>query len=176
MAILTQDPTITTAAANLHSLADRLKRDIGMHRAAQTLADATRCQRGLRPMSLRDLDPSEREWFRQAARNVIEVFETETTEREPDDDRMRREMAAVREARTESNLIASSRARAIYRATHLGHRLGHWESAPIDGSPSRERAACQTCGRTVFVDTTCDVPFSGMAIEVGCLVVAEPRA
>ena len=54
----------------------RLKREHGLHRAAQTLADAVRCQRGERPMPLSQMALHEREWFKQTARQLVEMFET----------------------------------------------------------------------------------------------------
>src|SRR6185436_7070796 len=61
-----------------------LRREVAMHRAAQVLADADHCRDGLSPVPLNRLKPADREWFKQAARNVIEIFEHLTIGREAD--------------------------------------------------------------------------------------------
>ncbi len=169
MAILTQDPTSPP-------LADLLKRDIGMHRAAQTLADALHCHRGLRPVPLRDMEPREREWVRQTARNLIEIFETVTTEREPDAAREQRAMADVTDTRALEGRLAIARIRASAAAKERGHVLGPWHCPGTELGAGRERAECRTCGRTVFIDAFTSPLFSGMAVVAGCLSIAETRA
>lgn len=169
MPTLPQPPTPTL------DLADRLKRDIGLHRAAQTLADAARCHQGLRPVPLRDLDPRDREWYRQTARNLIEIFETVTMEREPDAAREQREMQEVTELREQQGRLAEARARAGAAARQRGHQLGPWHCPGIELGQGRERAECQTCGRTVFIDIFTAPLYSGMAVVAGCLVAADQR-
>lgn len=172
MSTITQTPI----PASELPLRDRLKRDIGMHRAAQVLADATRCQTGQAPLPLSQLDPRDREWFRQAARNIIEIFETVTSEREPDAVREQREMEVVTDHRDVMQQVAAAEHRARHNAARRGHVLDLWEQSPSPLSPTRTRARCKNCGRTVFVDITCDPPYTGMAIISGCLVAAEsPR-
>lgn len=171
MGILAHDQPLPTPG-----LTERLKRDIGLHRAAQTLADATRCQLGLRPLPLSQLDARDREWFRQTARNLIEIFETVTTEREPDAVRERREMQEVDEARVLESRLAVARSRARSAARERGHVLGAWQCAGQELGAGHERAECRTCGRTVFIDVNASPCVSGMALIAGCLVAAESQA
>jgi len=166
MSSLTQDPTTP-------ALGDLLKRDIGMHRAAQTLADAMRCHQGLSPVPISRLSPDEREWFKQTARNLIEIFETITTEREPDAVRETRQMQEVTEARALDSSLAIARGRAGAAAKERGHVLGPWHCPGTELGTGRERAECRTCGRTVFIDVFSSPYYSGMAVVAGCLVAAE---
>jgi hypothetical protein len=157
-------------------LVDLLKRDIAMHRAAQTLADATRCHQGQSPVPLSRMDPLEREWFKQAARNVVEIFERVTEpDRESDADREQREMREVTEQREYDSLIAAARARASAAARQRGHDLGPWHCPGTELGQGRERAECRTCGRTVFIDAFSAPLYSGMAVVAGCLSVATER-
>lgn len=170
MPTVTQPPTPPQT-----DISDLLKRDIGLHRAAQTLADAMRCRDGLRPVPLRNVEPRDREWYRQTARNLIEIFETVTTEREPDGAREQREMQAVTEVREQGNRLAEARARASAAAGQRGHQLGPWHCPGTELGQGRERAQCQTCGRTVFIDIFTAPLYSGMAVVAGCLVAADQR-
>lgn len=155
-------------------LAERLQRDIAMHRAAQTLADATRCRQGLRPLPLTELDRHDCAWFKQTARHLIEIFETITTEREPDSQRELRERRSVEAARRLENRLHEARARGAAAAHRRGHDMGPWSCPDPERAPGHERAQCQTCGRTVFINIASDPVFSGMAVVAGCMVIAEP--
>lgn len=160
--------------SSAYGLSDLLKRDIAMHRAAQILADATRCQHGLRPMPLSQLDRLDREWFKQTARNLIEIFETITTERERDADREQRERRSIDAARRMENQLYLARAWGVNAARALGHDPGPWTCHGPELGQGRERAQCRTCGRTVFINISSDPPFSGMAVVAGCIRAAEP--
>jgi isoaspartyl peptidase/L-asparaginase-like protein (Ntn-hydrolase superfamily) len=50
------------------------KHVVGLHYAAQTLANADRCRRGLSPLPMPQLPEEEAVWYRQAARNLIEMY------------------------------------------------------------------------------------------------------
>jgi hypothetical protein len=156
------------------SLGELLNRDIAMHRAAQTLADATRCRLGLAPSPLTQLDPHDREWFKQTARNLIEIFETITMQREPDAEREQRERRSIKAARRLENRLYEARARGGAAAKARGHELGVWICPDPKRDPGHERAQCQACGRTVFINIASDPIFSGMAVVAGCMAIAEP--
>ena len=163
-------------AANESGLSARLTRDIGLHRAAQTLADATRCRTGLTPLPLTQLDPRDREWFRQTARHLVEIFETITQpDRELDADREERERA---ERRAESTAADQARRRGSATGARRGHTLGAWLTSGVDS----ETAACVHCGRSVTIDLSPATWFradslAGSALTSGCLTPAqEPGA
>lgn len=166
-----------------------LKRDIGLHKAAQTLADATRCRSGLEPLPLSQLNSHDRVWFRQTARNLIEIFETLTNpERERDAERERRERteqrgeweaanataaAAGRRRSALASAFATARSRALDAASGRGHELGAWRA-----DESEDFADCRRCGRRVaLMFNGDDIVARGAALSEGCLAAApEPVA
>lgn len=154
----------------------RLKRQHGLHRAAQTLADATLCQRGERPLSLSQMHPDEREWFKQTARHLIEVYELVTQpEREPDSIREKREVEERRLAQSAAQRQDIARGRARVASIERGHDLGSWRAYGDHGQlgATGVLASCTRCSRTVFVNLSTDpVGIAGPAIEEGCLVAA----
>jgi hypothetical protein len=156
-------------------LSDRLRRDHGMHRAAQVLADASRIRQGLRPLPLKAIDPEDRAWFKQAARQAIEVFELVTQpDREPDAVVEQRETAAA-QASTKLALalesrLAIERSKASVQAAERGHELSTWQPThPVDGE---EMARCQRCGRHVRISLGAEPVLTGLALTEGCLVAA----
>jgi hypothetical protein len=156
-------------------LPTRVKREIGLHRAAQTLADAYRCREQLRPVPLNQLEPEAREWFKQTARNLIEIFEVVTTEREPDAEREAREIALVGQAHARQRRLGIERALAGVMASERGHDLNPW--APVSADGLIERAACSRCTRIATIDIRGDhTQTSGPAITEGCLARLRPDA
>ena len=147
-----------------------LRRSVAMHRAAQVLADATRCRRGDPPAPLNRLDPHEREWFKQAARNVIEIYEHLTTGRDSDDvadatHRQEQKLAtAIRER------LSQERSRARLAAAERGHDLSAWAPQAL---PGIEASRCRRCARAVVITLGNDPVLSGSALSEGCLVAAE---
>lgn len=175
--------SIASSSAEVNSMSDtdlatRLKRDVAFHRAAQLLADATACRLGLPPRGLSTLPPTEASWFRQTARQLIEIFERQTTGR-PTDAEMD---AAAAQQRTDGNRLRRAlelrldqeRTRAVLGAMDRGHELGTWTAT----SPhlDQERAACRRCGRYVHIDVGAAETLSGPALTEGCLAAAGTEA
>lgn len=151
----------------------RLKRGHGMHRAAQVLADASRCRAGLPPQPLALLEADEREWFKQAARNCIEIFETVTIDREPDAVQARRQTRQEQLAVALENRLAIERSTAAVRAAERGHELGPWHCDGPDIGRGIERALCLRCKRLAGINVGDDPVLSGPALTEGCLTAAD---
>lgn len=158
----------------------RLKRDHAFHRAAQLLADAFRCREGLAPLPLVQMDPDERAFFKQAARNAIEVFELIAEKRSPDAEQAKAEAVAGDQARrleeALANRLAIERSRARFIATERGHDLTMW--APSGSVEGEEQACCKRCTRDAHISIGADPVLSGSALTEGCLTSApegDPR-
>lgn len=153
----------------------RLKRDLGMHRAAQVLADASRCRAGLSALPLTQLDADEREWFKQAARNCIEIFETVTIDREPDAVRAQRDTDAERRssrlAQALESRLSIERSEGRVAASDRGHDLTSWQ--PTGRGEGNEVAHCRRCSRSVAITLGSEPVLSGSALTEGCLTAAE---
>jgi hypothetical protein len=154
-----------------------LRRRVAMHRAAQLLADAVRCHTGQRPQPLASLQPPDAEWYRQTARNLIEIFETETTGREPDavvDARVADAQAqAARHARALESRLSQERSRARIAAADRGHDLTAF--APFSSLEGEERAACRRCGRIVEIKLGSDPVIAGSGLTDGCLTSVDEK-
>ena len=152
-----------------------LRRRVAMHRAAQLLADAVRCHSGQRPQPLNSMLAPEAEWYRQTARNLIEIFETETTGRELDavvDARVASAQAqASRHARALESRLSLERSRARLAASDRGHDLTAF--APFSSLEGQERAACRRCGRIVEIALGLEPVLSGAGLTDGCLTSVE---
>lgn len=164
--------SMTDQAVDVVARLKARKRDVAFHRAAQLLADATLCRRGQRPTGLVQMDPDEREWFKQAARNVIEIFEQLTTDRERDVVVEARAREAERQRTAEESRLAIERSRARVGAAERGHDLGSWHCAGTELGRGKEQADCVRCGRTAFIDLSRDRVLSGPALITGCLSAA----
>lgn len=170
--------TLTETKPDVNSMTPtiaRLKRDHGFHRAAQLLADASRCRAGLAPQPLVSLNPHERAWFKQTARHAIEIFELITQDREPDAEQDKREAVAGDNVRryTEAlmNRLSIERSRARRAAEQQGHDLGYWNvTGKGDGC---EAAYCRRCGKPAAINIGADPILSGSALSEGCLTAAE---
>jgi hypothetical protein len=174
MRSVTHDPPRTSMSDQPTDLTARLKRDVGLHRAAQTLADAWRCREQLRPVPLNQLEPEAREWFKQTARHLIELFEVVTADREPESEREAREIAIVRMAHVRERRMVMERALADGIAADRGHDLNPW--APVSADGTIERAACSRCARIATIDIRQDPTcVSGPAVTEGCLFAAVAR-
>jgi hypothetical protein len=149
----------------------RVKREHGLHRAAQLLADASRIRRGESPRPLIHLAPAEREWCKQTARQLIEVFETITTDRETDAVQAQRVAQEVRLSLAVESRLAIERSRARMAASERGHDLGSWRPTHPD-VPGEERADCRRCDRYVRIAIGNDPVLSGSALTEGCIVAA----
>ncbi len=151
--------------------ADRLRRDHGLHRAAQLLADATRIRQGLSAQPLARLNPDDREWFKQTARHQIEVFELVTQpDREPDAVREQREAEDRRLATALENRFAIERSRASVTARERGHKLATWHR--LEPETGQETSFCLRCMRIVRITLGDEPTLSGAALTEGCLTAA----
>lgn len=144
-----------------------LKRSVGLNRAAQILADTVRCREGHAPMSLKDLPAQDATFFRQAAQQVVETYETIVYEREPSE-------ALERAAHEREAAILITREISRTRTKTRGHDLGTFHRESKD--TFHEVAECTRCGRTVRISVRhnplLDVMAEGDAIKEGCLTVA----
>ncbi len=147
-----------------------IRRQVAMHCAAQVLADADHCRDGLSPVPLSRLKPADREWYRQAARNVIEIFEQLTINREPDAVAAQRSRAEVQTAQATDSRLQIERSRAAVAAADRGHELSAWQPGPL---PGIEAARCFRCNRAVVISLQEDPVLSGSALTEGCLTSIE---
>ncbi len=147
-----------------------LRRAVALHRAAQVLADADHCRDGLSPVPLNRLKPADRAWYLQAARNVIEIFELQTSGREPASVIDQRSRAEIQLARAIDSRIAIERSTAAVAASERGHELGAWGAGPL---PGIENARCTRCNRVAVITLGNDPVLSGSALSEGCLTSAE---
>lgn len=158
---------------NPTELQARIRRDVALHIAAQTLADADRCRQGLAPVSLRELGAHEAIWYRQTARNLIELFEAKvyasevsTAAQLQQAQRIAME-AGVQIARTAAGMKASAR----------GHELEAFQPVRVEGSFD-EYAVCARCRRIArieVINTPLRIEYCGAALSEGCLMIAgEP--
>jgi hypothetical protein len=147
-----------------------LRRSVAMHRAAQVLADATLCRRGDPPLPLNRMDPHEREWFKQAAKNVIEIYEHLTTGRESDDVADATSRAEQKLASAIRERLSQERSRARLAAAERGHDLSAWAPQAL---PGIEASRCRRCSRAVVITLGNDPVLSGSALAEGCLTATE---
>lgn len=159
------------------NLSARLKRDVAFHRVAQVLADAIHCRRGESPRGLSTMAPEEREWFKQNARQVVEIFEQMTAARVPDAEAdAAAERARVTAERTQAaleNRMAIERSRASLAAQERGHDMQPWHASLQEIGVGINRARCYRCDRHATITLGDDPVLSGSALTEGCLVAAE---
>lgn len=168
--ILAHPPLMSISDERAAAVAARLKRDVGVHRAAQTLADAMACRVGETPRGLSTMLRAEADWYRQTARNLIEIYETCTgiTPENAVETRRREEDARKAEAAVQ-NRVAIERQLAAVAAAERGHELGPWHADGPELGKGIERASCARCRRVAVVDINLDPPRAGLALTTGCL-------
>ncbi len=139
-----------------------LKRGVGLYRAAQLLADASRCRQGLTPEPLRTLAKNDAAWYRQIAEQMVDAFEYGALDKAPQDSLTRRTLERVAAV-----LIEREKARML--SGRLGHDLGTWHDLP---DSFNEEAACQRCERTVSIlvqhNPLLEVQTVGPALVLAC--------
>lgn len=154
-------------------LTTRLRRDVGIYRAAQVLYDADRVRAGLPPQPLTACEPLEREWFKQTARHMVEAFEAQTVEAADRpaqvDARATESMRLAQAARAQMDI---ERSRAAADASERGHELGTWHPT----GNGREAAICGRCARVAQIDMTKQPTRFGAALEQGCITDATAPA
>jgi len=151
----------------------RLARDVAFYRAGQLLADATRCRDGLPPEPLTALNRHDKQWFLQTARQLIEIFETETQGPARDAAAAARH-ADQQQARAFEAELLRMRTHARRAAQGRGHDLGTWLPGPV--RVADETATCTQCGRAahlIAVDEALRIEAAGAALAEGCLVAVE---
>lgn len=155
----------------------RLQRDVAFHQAAQTLANAVLVRRGDRPRPLTAMDPHEREWFKQTSRQLIEIFEQQTTGKAPDheirDAEEQQRQARQRDDAAREHRLAIERSRARLAAGDRGHELGVWHAAGPELGSGVEHAECYACRRGVTLDLHLTPAARGAALTEGCLTAAS---
>lgn len=159
-------PVNAMAKTELQRLTERA---VGFNRAAQILADASRCRAGEPPVSLKQLPASEAVWYRQTAEQLIQIFEEITLGKPP----AREEVPRLVHPREEA--IGQERQRARLAATQRGHALSTF--ATVNDGFHDEQAACARCARAVRITVVDGPPLQvthdGDAIQEGCLVAAD---
>lgn len=146
-----------------------LRRSVGIHRAAQRLAEAYTWKHGQTYTSFKALSPDERAWFLQTAEQMICQFEEQTygLTKSPDARRIAERDAAIQIQRQASAVAAANR----------GHELGTW--GPLAEGSFDEHASCQRCERSVVISVQhhefLEVFAAGNALEEGCLAAVEGK-
>jgi hypothetical protein len=158
--ILARPPQEGNMTTELQRMTERA---VGLHRAAQLLADATACRQGIAPQSLKTMARADAAWFRQVARQVVECFEGATigAQIDPKEQRAAELESAVGIERSRGRVAAAAR----------GHELGHW--APVLEGRLDEVAVCSRCRRIVTIEVrdrmTVETALDGPALIEGCL-------
>jgi hypothetical protein len=147
-----------------------------MSRAAQLLADATLVRRGEPPRGLSTMTVDEREWFKQAARQIVELFELLTSDAPPlaqvQAEARAREESRLRAETARDRRLAIERQRGAVVAAERGHDIRPWFAHGEELGQGREQACCHRCRRLAFIDLAKDPALSGPALTEGCLTAA----
>lgn len=150
------------------NVAARLKRDVAIHRAAQTLADAIACRAGETPRGLSVLPADDRDWFKATTKSLIDLYESmlgiepiATTAPAP--------QGPAIPAVTNRALILRQQGRDS--ANERGHDMGTYRPY----AEGIEWSVCKACGRSVLIDLSATPSISGSAINEGCLAAVTGK-
>jgi hypothetical protein len=152
-----------------------MKREVGIARMAQVLADAMAVRAGELPRGLSGIPSDEREWYRGTVRSLVEIYESVIgTAAAVLEARQREEEARRAAAAVESRLRIEQQYAAV-EAQERGHDMTPWHCSGEELGKGIARASCRRCRRIAVVDIQQQPPRAGLALTTGCLAEADRR-